>query len=203
MASHPPLSIYCPRSGQRGAGCRVPGHGRSRLPRSAQGGGRPLSPPPYRPLYPPPTLGLYTPLPAPEPDLPSHPTPPYPPKVAGDAGVDVVVDMVGGELLDPCVRSLNWGGRCVVVGFASGSIPKAASPRAHQPERYWFTDLWPTHFGSITFLLTYLLTYLLRSLPTCSSSRMRHSQASSGVCTYMHSPGSTPSPFQPFLYSPV
>ena len=44
--------------------------------------------------------------------------------MAGDAGVDVVVDMVGGELLEPCVRSLNWSGRAVVVGFASGSIPK-------------------------------------------------------------------------------
>ena len=57
---------------------------------------------------------------------PTQPTvpPPYPPKVAGDAGVDVVVDMVGGELLEPCVRSLNWSGRAVVIGFASGSIPK-------------------------------------------------------------------------------
>ena len=42
----------------------------------------------------------------------------------GPGGVDVVVDMAGGELLEPCVRSLNWNGRAVVVGFAAGSIPK-------------------------------------------------------------------------------
>jgi len=45
-------------------------------------------------------------------------------EVAGAPGVDVVVDMVGGALLEPCVRSLNWNGRAVVIGFAGGSIPK-------------------------------------------------------------------------------
>ena len=39
-------------------------------------------------------------------------------------GLDVVVDMAGGHLLEPAVRSLNWNGRAVVVGFAAGSIPK-------------------------------------------------------------------------------
>ena len=71
--------------------------------------------------------------------------------MAGDAGVDVVVDMVGGELLEPCVRSLNWSGRAVVVGFASGSIPKV------------FTYLL-THFllvCSRTYLLNYVLTRFL------------------------------------------
>lgn len=45
-------------------------------------------------------------------------------EAAGKAGVDVVVDMAGGELLEPAVRSLNWNGRAVVVGFAAGGIPK-------------------------------------------------------------------------------
>ncbi|KAL1529436.1 hypothetical protein AB1Y20_000384 [Prymnesium parvum] len=45
-------------------------------------------------------------------------------EVAGPAGVDCVLDMVGGELLEPAVRSLNWNGRGVVIGFASGTIPK-------------------------------------------------------------------------------
>ena len=36
----------------------------------------------------------------------------------------MIVDMVGGEILEPCVRSLSWNGRAVVVGFASGTIPK-------------------------------------------------------------------------------
>ena len=74
-----------------------------------------------RPLYVvPPSRHLNPAYPPTQPTVP----PPPPPKVAGDAGVDVVVDMVGGELLEPCVRSLNWSGRAVVVGFASGSIPK-------------------------------------------------------------------------------
>lgn len=42
---------------------------------------------------------------------------------AGRAGVDVVVDMVGTNL-DQAIRSLNWEGRAVVVGFSGGSIPK-------------------------------------------------------------------------------
>src|SRR5437764_2968288 len=39
-------------------------------------------------------------------------------------GVDVVVDPVGGELAEPALRSLHWGGRFVTVGYASGSIPR-------------------------------------------------------------------------------
>jgi NADPH2:quinone reductase len=39
-------------------------------------------------------------------------------------GGDVVVDPVGGELAEPALRSLRWGGRFVTVGFASGGIPK-------------------------------------------------------------------------------
>lgn len=39
-------------------------------------------------------------------------------------GLDVVVDMAGSDILEPCVRSLNWNGRAVVVGFAAGEIPK-------------------------------------------------------------------------------
>ena len=38
-------------------------------------------------------------------------------------GADVVVDMVGGELAEPSLRALGYGGRYVVIGFASGTIP--------------------------------------------------------------------------------
>jgi NADPH2:quinone reductase len=38
-------------------------------------------------------------------------------------GVDVIYDPVGGELFDDCLRSANWGGRILIIGFASGSIP--------------------------------------------------------------------------------
>jgi NADPH2:quinone reductase len=40
------------------------------------------------------------------------------------AGADVVVDPVGGDLSEPALRSLRWGGRFVTVGYASGVIPR-------------------------------------------------------------------------------
>jgi NADPH2:quinone reductase len=39
-------------------------------------------------------------------------------------GVDVVVDPVGGDLAEPALRALRWGGRFVTVGYASGTIPR-------------------------------------------------------------------------------
>ncbi|HEU4915763.1 MAG TPA: NADPH:quinone oxidoreductase family protein [Acidimicrobiia bacterium] len=39
-------------------------------------------------------------------------------------GVDVVYDPVGGAATEQAVRSTNWNGRVLVVGFASGVIPK-------------------------------------------------------------------------------
>ena len=36
--------------------------------------------------------------------------------------MDVVLDPVGGPLMDTAFRTLGWGGRHLVVGFASGSI---------------------------------------------------------------------------------
>ena len=39
-------------------------------------------------------------------------------------GTDVVVDPVGGDLAEPALRSLGWGGRFVTVGYASGVIPR-------------------------------------------------------------------------------
>lgn len=38
-------------------------------------------------------------------------------------GVDVVYDPVGGDVAEPAFRSIAWGGRYLVVGFAQGSIP--------------------------------------------------------------------------------
>ena len=46
--------------------------------------------------------------------------------IAGRMGVDVVCDPVGGDLFDQAVRCMAWGGRLVVIGFASGRIPDFA-----------------------------------------------------------------------------
>jgi NADPH2:quinone reductase len=37
-------------------------------------------------------------------------------------GVDVAYDPVGGELTEVALRSMAWGGRLLVIGFASGTI---------------------------------------------------------------------------------
>lgn len=44
--------------------------------------------------------------------------------VTGGAGIDVVYDCVGGTYAEPALRALAWQGRFLVVGFASGDIPK-------------------------------------------------------------------------------
>lgn len=46
-------------------------------------------------------------------------------EITGGRGVDVVYDPVGGELAEAALRSCAWRGRFLVVGFASGDIPKA------------------------------------------------------------------------------
>ena len=41
-------------------------------------------------------------------------------------GVDVVYDPVGGDYAEPAIRGMAWNGRYLVIGFASGPIPKIA-----------------------------------------------------------------------------
>jgi NADPH2:quinone reductase len=45
-------------------------------------------------------------------------------KVLSNGGVDVVYDAVGGDATEAALRTMAWGGRHLVIGFASGSIPK-------------------------------------------------------------------------------
>ena len=44
-------------------------------------------------------------------------------ELTGGRGLDVVFDPVGGRFAQPALRGLAWGGRYLVVGFASGTIP--------------------------------------------------------------------------------
>lgn len=39
-------------------------------------------------------------------------------------GADVIVENVGGDVFEGCMKSMAWGGRLVVVGFTSGQIPE-------------------------------------------------------------------------------
>jgi len=45
-------------------------------------------------------------------------------EIAGEQGVDVVFDPVGGPYSEPALRSMGWRGRHLVVGFANGEIPR-------------------------------------------------------------------------------
>jgi NADPH:quinone reductase len=45
-------------------------------------------------------------------------------ELTGGKGADVIFDPVGGDLFDQATRSINWNGRLLIVGFASGTIPK-------------------------------------------------------------------------------
>lgn len=44
--------------------------------------------------------------------------------LTGGKGVDVVYDPVGGDYAEPVIRGMAWNGRYLVIGFASGPIPK-------------------------------------------------------------------------------
>lgn len=44
-------------------------------------------------------------------------------ELTGGKGADVVFDPVGGDLAITATRSISWGGRYLIVGFASGKIP--------------------------------------------------------------------------------
>jgi len=45
-------------------------------------------------------------------------------KLAGGEGADVIYDPVGGDYAEPALRAMNWDGRYLVIGFATGEIPK-------------------------------------------------------------------------------
>lgn len=46
--------------------------------------------------------------------------------LTGAAGADVVFDPVGGDVFDESTRCIAFGGRLLVVGFASGRIPEVS-----------------------------------------------------------------------------
>ncbi len=45
-------------------------------------------------------------------------------ELTGGIGADVIYDPVGGDLFDQAIRAINWKGRMLIVGFASGRIPE-------------------------------------------------------------------------------
>ncbi len=47
--------------------------------------------------------------------------------LTGGDGADVIYDPVGGDIFDSAVRAVAWDGRYLVIGFASGRIPKLAA----------------------------------------------------------------------------
>jgi NADPH2:quinone reductase len=45
-------------------------------------------------------------------------------ELTGGKGADVIYDPVGGDAFDEAIRCINWEGRLLVIGFASGRIPQ-------------------------------------------------------------------------------
>jgi NADPH:quinone reductase len=45
-------------------------------------------------------------------------------ELTGGKGCDVVFDPVGGDLSITATRAIGWGGRFLIVGFASGTVPQ-------------------------------------------------------------------------------
>lgn len=45
-------------------------------------------------------------------------------ELTGGRGADVIYDPVGGAAFAASLRSIAWGGRIIVIGFASGTIPQ-------------------------------------------------------------------------------
>ena len=44
--------------------------------------------------------------------------------LTGGRGVDVVFDPLGGEVFEASLRATAWGGRLIVIGFATGTVPR-------------------------------------------------------------------------------
>ncbi len=44
--------------------------------------------------------------------------------ITGGRGVNVVYDPVGGDAFDAALRSIAWGGRIIIIGFAAGRVPQ-------------------------------------------------------------------------------
>lgn len=47
-------------------------------------------------------------------------------ELTGEAGADVIFDPVGGDVFDESTRCIAFGGRLLVIGFASGRIPQVS-----------------------------------------------------------------------------
>jgi len=45
-------------------------------------------------------------------------------EITGGGGADIIYDPVGGDVFDESIRCIAWGGRLLVIGFASGRIPE-------------------------------------------------------------------------------
>lgn len=51
-------------------------------------------------------------------------------EITSNKGADVIFDPVGGDVFDQSLRCIAWEGRLLIIGFASGRIPKMPANRA-------------------------------------------------------------------------
>jgi NADPH2:quinone reductase len=65
----------------------------------------------------------------------------------GGRGVNVFIDLVGGTIGEAGLRALSWGGRMVIVGWASGTPPAIPA-----------NQLWFRHTAALGFTLNHHIT---------------------------------------------
>ena len=77
-------------------------------------------------------------------------------------GVDLVVDMVGGEPADDAIKNLAWEGKYVSVGYASGIIPKISANRLLLKSSYAIGLYWGQYAFLDPTLIGKSFEYLMR-----------------------------------------
>ena len=50
-------------------------------------------------------------------------------KECAPEGIDLIVDMIGGEIAEDAIKNLAWEGKYISIGFAGGKIPKISANR--------------------------------------------------------------------------
>jgi NADPH2:quinone reductase len=106
--------------------------------------------------------------------------------VTAKRGVDVVYDPVGGELTEQALRALRWRGRLVVVGFATGTIPKLPANLLLLRERtvvgvYWGDSVAREPVAQADNVRQLLEWYALRRIAPLISERVPLDRASDAL----------------------
>jgi len=83
-------------------------------------------------------------------------------EITGGRGADVIYDPVGGDAFDASLRSIAWGGRIIIIGFASGRVPQVPANIALVKNIDIIGFYWGSHQGRKPELLRQSFAQLFR-----------------------------------------